>query len=159
MTLGLAAIAVAPVDKISGKLQHLDSMQVLASDKPDAILPSCQRELWQLGNPQVASPKQDFVPALWWHVEARGSDRNAFLDMVRQTLVRLGAVVWCRLELKYLWWPCILLLGPSLSEPVRRDLYDQFLQMHLCCLDSWWSEPLRALFLCVEDFEKPALDT
>jgi hypothetical protein len=102
--LGVALLGVAPLDQLSHRLQHLDfhrgSLAELSDFSAKGVLRVSQVHLWQICNPWFDSERNRFLPALQWHLEARGSNADLVLNSVRSTCVGLAASVWSRLELK-----------------------------------------------------------
>jgi hypothetical protein len=103
--LGIALIGVAPLDSLSHRLQHLDynrgSLKELMDATSKGVLAKTQTRLWQILNCWHKSSHSAFLPALQWHLEARGANAQDVAKTARATCVGLAAAVWARLELKY----------------------------------------------------------
>jgi hypothetical protein len=145
LTLGTAAIAEAPIDCLSNRLQHLDStggaMMELTQHGPEGCLAQCQRKYWEVNNPWSEGSCNSHLPTLLWHL---GSEPDLHVvDELRSRTVGLAAAVWSRLELRYHWWPWRLFAGLIMSMPDRRALYAEFFATPKCCLDDWFGRPLR----------------
>ena len=106
MTLGVAAITVAPLDHLSFRLQHLDhqgSSCLELVDRTDASpLLECQRAYWGLLNSWHATEGSSQLASLWWHLESSADvDAGEVFEASMQACVGLAASVWVRLQLRY----------------------------------------------------------
>ncbi len=152
--LSTALVISEPLDRLSARVQHLDAhgmtMAELCVER--GLLYQCQAHLWQLLNPWRAIPKRgEYVKALWFHLKLQGVNRNILVDGTRAAAVEIGCQVYARMTLRFLNWPWRL-LG---DEPNR---YSAFCAEARCCLDEWWSEPLRQVLRNPEDFTSPAME-
>jgi hypothetical protein len=157
LTLGSAVISTAPVDALSNRLQHLDhaggSMLELTDPREGGALAKCQRSLWEIANPWAESERDGCCPALWWHLRHSLDEGIEPIGFCRAKTIGLAAAVWCRLELRFHSWPWRLLSLPLLSSEGQDDICRDFLALPQCCLDSWWSRPMRAQLNSLADMK------
>ena len=87
MILGTALVAIAPADRLSLRLQHLDTRgsTVLELVQAGGCLFQCQQSFWELMNPWYKSERSGHMPALEWHLE-RVEDAS-FVDACRAKVV------------------------------------------------------------------------
>ena len=102
MTLGVAAVTIAPLDHLSFRLQHLDyhggSGLELVDRSDRSPLLECQRVYWGLLNSWYADSESSQLASLCWYFD----DTEYVQTTSMQACVSLAASVWVRLELQYL---------------------------------------------------------
>ena len=95
--LCIAAVATTPLDKLSARLQHLDtvgsSLAELADGRPKGLLAKCQRHFWRLMG-QLYSEVPSELGAVDHHFRSPGD----LPDQARSVILGLAASVWSRLE-------------------------------------------------------------
>jgi hypothetical protein len=139
--LGIALVCTAPLQQLSYRLQHLDykggSLVELLNRGQDGILKRTQQMMWEISNSWYDSTRSRQTKAILHHLDRIGADTSRSRRKAREASTGLAAGTWCRLELRYHNWPFLLL---SCEDGVE----DEFFAANLCCLDSWFSEPVRA---------------
>ena len=102
MTLGVAAVTIAPLDHLSFRLQHLDHQGggclELVDRSDGSPLLECQRAYWGLVNSWFANAESSQLASLCWYFD----DTTHVQTTGMQACVGLVASVWVRLELQYL---------------------------------------------------------
>ena len=114
MTLGVAAVTIAPLDHLSFRLQHLDhqggSCLELVDRSDGSPLLECQRAHWGLVNSWYANAESSQLASLCWYFD----DATHVQTIGMQACVGLAASVWVRLELQYLMFcKAIRIMNPS----------------------------------------------
>ena len=139
VTLGVAALVNAPLEKLSKVLQRLDhrggSMWQVVSGKLGA-LEECQGHLWELLNPGDASG--DVAKAVV-AVLRRQRAAGPFVMRLRQAVLGIAGALWARLHVPFSSWPWRLLrcvrnehaLGQSDAETL--GLCNAFFAESDCC--------------------------
>ena len=105
ITLGVAAITVAPLDHLSFRLQHLDahgcSGLELVDRSDKGLLFTCQRTYWGLLNSWHTTSGSSQLASQWWLLSSgAGEDEAEVYAASMRACVGLAASVWVRLELK-----------------------------------------------------------
>ena len=150
VTLGVAALVSAPLEKLSKVLQRLGhrggSMWQLVSGKL-GVLEECQGHLWELLSPGNASGDvAKAVVAVLRHQRAAGP----FVMRLRQAVLGIAGALWARLHVPFSSWPWRLLRCVKnehmldQSDAETSGICDAFFAEKDCCLDDWWSAPFRA---------------
>ena len=111
-------MASTPLEKVSSRLQHLDSSSGSAKElvMPKSLLHQCQTHLWQILNPWQESQYCKHLKALWKVVSERGALWDGFVAEARGSVMSIGGAVWARLEVRFANWPWKLLAGFMMDE-------------------------------------------
>ncbi len=154
-TLTIALLASGPVDKLSARIQHLDttgdSMRELVAEP--GLLGQTAKDLWRIIHGDAAiSLLSHVLPVLLCRV----------CWALRVATMEIAAGLWSRLENRYRNWPFRLLRGkqPPRNGDMREDvgnLHNEFWTAKECCLDSWFSEPFRKKLQCPGDLDRACL--
>ncbi len=149
-TLCVASLAAAPLEKLSLTLQHLDAEggSVVQVVRTDSLFHECQLELWHLLNP---GPTGVIGAAPQVLAMLRYGNEGQFLLRLRAAVLGLAAAVWARLEITFASWPWRVLRCLAHEHDLHQNMQDSVAecaalwQEDACCLDEWWSTPLRAV--------------
>ena len=159
--LGVALVCTIPMDKLSNRLQHLDASSsallelTLDSKGPKNPFHACQEHLWQVSNPFYESRRSQHLSVLWDHLAAAGCCRETLVNDARKAATTLASQVWARCEVRFQSWPYRLLAWPMLDKAGRDQLQEVFWNADACCLDSWFSSPLRSAMTSADQFGNP----
>ena len=150
-TLLVASITGVPPTALSSRLQHLDDTgsTMVELTQPNGALSRCQSALWDASNPWCDYQPNEmgrYVDACSHLLRDRGGTHSAFLEELRNAALGLSASVWL-LQVRYSNWPWRLLSGHHMTDPIKKELvFEPFERENACCLDEWFSTPLRAAF-------------
>jgi hypothetical protein len=102
-SLAIASVGTAPLDKLSSRLQHLDSVGSACAElsMPRGVLYTCQTHLWSLLNDWSLMRHSD----KWQVVVSHLGDAATLQQESRLALLSISGHVWSRLELRYGGWP------------------------------------------------------
>ena len=142
--VSVAAVATEATDKLNSRMQMLDlergGMHELLSG---SMITECQRGLCNLvAPPLVAGPHRSswqvsmLIHHFSWYTPALVDDGLAELA---RAAAMISSCVWARMEVPLASWPWRMLSSASSN---LHELWSE----HGCCLDSWFSEPLRRAF-------------
>ena len=142
-----ATVLGIPVQVLSSRLQHLDATSGAAVEltKHCGPIEQCMIDLWSAVFSEERFKLRQYLAAGMEIVSSRGGSTFDYIESVRNDAVHLSATVWL-LHLRFKNWPWKLLSGHLMNEEEKRELYEEFANAPACCLDEWWSTPLRAAY-------------
>ena len=77
------------------------------------------------------------------------------MNDARKAATTVASQVWARCEVRFQSWPYRLLAWPMLDKAGRDQLQEVFWNADACCLDSWFSSPLRSAMTSADQFGNP----
>ena len=97
-------------------------------------------EIFSVGQDSLLSKS---LPTLERSMQAIGVEPDEYYMSVQKVAVANAAGVWARL-LKYLQGVWSLLSAHLYGPEVELQMWQDFVDKPLCCLDSWWGQPFQA---------------